>query len=242
MAALLVLPASAHALPGAAEQRAGKYSAQARDAYVRGNFREAVDLYKKARELKPDPTLLFNLARCYEALGSTTDLRESVASYEAYLRERSDSSDRAAIERRVIVLKRQIVILEEQSKAEQRKLEEQSKPKAPVPSAPLQPVSRIHAAPWIIAGTGASVGLAGAILGLVASGKRSDAVAEPSGAIAADLESRAQSFATAANVAFIAGGALTVVGATWGFVSLATSPSPVVVRAGAGTLLVSGTF
>lgn len=240
--ALALAPASAHAQPDTSEQRAGAFSAQARDAYVKGNFREAVDLYKKARELKPDPTLLFNLARCYEALGSTNDLRDSVASYQAYLQERGDASDRAAVERRMTVLERQVVILEEHAKAEQLRLEEQSKPKVLVPVPPPLPVARTSVAPWIVAGAGIGVGVAGAILGLVATGTRSDAVAEPSGAAAADLESRARSFATAANVAFIVGAALTVAGTAWGVVNLTTSPRPVVVRAGAGTLLVSGTF
>ncbi|APR76867.1 Hypothetical protein A7982_02214 [Minicystis rosea] len=218
-----------------------EFSARARGAYEKGDFRAAVELYKKAHDLRADPTLLFNLARCYEALATLPDLKEAIVYYEAYLRERGSSSDRAAVERRVEVLRQQIHLLEEQSKPKAAPV---VAPVASGPPTPPPPPKRTPV-PWIITGIGAGGVVVGGVLGVLAKAKRADAVAEPSSTLASDLESKGRSFATGANVAFIAGGSLMLAGTTWGIVTLATSPkapSPVDVNVGLGTLQLSGRF
>jgi hypothetical protein len=218
-----------------------EYSARARSAYERGDFREAAELYKKAQALRGDPTLLFNLGRCYEALATLPDLKESVESYEAYLRERGDSPDRAAVERRIDVLRQQIHLLEEQA---QRALSPSPPIIAPV-VAPAPAPPKHTPVPWVVAGLGAGGVLAGVVLGVLADGKRSAAVAESSGALASELEATGRSLATGANVAFVAGGSLAAAGVTWGIVDLAAfskAPRPVAVSVGLGRLQLSGQF
>lgn len=195
---------------------AAELAARARSAYEAGKFRDAADLYQRAHDLDADPTLLFNLARCFEALATLDDLRASIRDYQAYLRARPDASDRAAVERRIDVLANQI-----------RVLEEQSKPKPPPPPAPptILAAPRAHTPiPWIACGVGLGGIAAGAVLGAIAKGERADANRATSGADALDLEAKSAHLATAANVAFVAGAALAVAGAAWGVIDLASSP------------------
>ena len=238
-------PAPAQAPPSvdhpAAGPRAGvdaavDHAARARRAYERGDFREAIRLYTRARELRPDPTLLFNLARCHEALATLPDLEQAVAEYEAYLRERPDSADRAAVERRGDALREQIRVLRDKARP--------APVVAPSPAAP-PPIKR-SPVPWILAGVGAGGLIAGITVGALAVGKRSDAAAEPSAMAANDLESSARGLAAGANVAFVAGGSLMVAGAIWGLIDLiGAAPSParaVAVSVGLGSLQVTGRF
>src|SRR5688500_3941422 len=58
-------------------------------AYNAGEFAEAATLLRRAYELHPDPTLLFNLARALEGMG---DLDGAIETYERYLAEGRDQS------------------------------------------------------------------------------------------------------------------------------------------------------
>jgi tetratricopeptide (TPR) repeat protein len=230
--------AAARAQGRSTQEAAARYSTEAREAYEQGRFRDAVELYRKAYDLKRDPVLLFNMARCYEALATRTDLERSIENYEEYLRARPDASDRAAVERRVEVLRQQVRLLDDASKPRH----------APPPAAApvVVPAARPSAPPWIVAGVGASGVVVGAVLGGVAAAKRDDAAADPSGRSAQKLESSAQSLATGANVAFIAGGAVAAGGIAWGIVDLVSAPKPAArgaaVRIGPASLTVEGRF
>lgn len=74
-------------------------------AYKAGQFEKSADLLKKAYQLIPDPTLLYNLGRSLEGMG---DLEGAVDNYERYLKEAKKVDDRGAIERRIDTLKAQI--------------------------------------------------------------------------------------------------------------------------------------
>jgi tetratricopeptide (TPR) repeat protein len=259
---VILAAAPAHAQPakrgppsGAQPSRSGDavaaYSAQARQAYEAGSFRDAIALYEKAYAIEPEPTLLFNLARCHEALGALEDLRAAVRAYGAYLEASPRTSDRAAIERRVEALRKQVAIME----AEQRRPAEAEATKRPSP--PPAPVAPRAASPWpwVVCGVGAGGVVAGAILGVLATDAHDDAQASPSGRDAIDLESRAGTLETATNVAFVAGAALAVAGCTWAVIDMASASSPppaaaarapararVELRVGAGAMSVGGTF
>jgi tetratricopeptide (TPR) repeat protein len=49
--------------------------------YAEGRYEEAVDLFKQAYELSPQPLLLFNLANSYERLAAYADAAEALAGY-----------------------------------------------------------------------------------------------------------------------------------------------------------------
>jgi tetratricopeptide (TPR) repeat protein len=225
LAAAALAPDAAHAQRAKPTDAVATYSAQARAAYEAGDFRNAIALYEKAYGLEREPTLLFNLARCHEALGSLEDLRAAVARYLAYLDAAPRASDRAAIERRVDALRKQIAVMD----AEQRRPAATPPARTAAPSPALAaapaPQGGISPWPWVVCGAGAGGLVAGAVLGVLAVGARDDAQASPSGEEAMDLESRAGSLQTGANIAFVAGAALMVGGATWGVVEIASSPS-----------------
>ena len=127
-ASLLFGSARAEAPTAKRADPAVSFSAQARTAYVAGQFREAIALYQQAYRHKADPVILFNLARCHEALGGPPDLEAAVEAYEGYLRASGDAPDRAALERRIGSLRQEIEILRERTK-----------PKGPAP--PLSPTT-----------------------------------------------------------------------------------------------------
>jgi tetratricopeptide (TPR) repeat protein len=234
---------------------------RAREAYVAGAFRQAVDLYKQAYEQRQDPTILFNLARCYEALGGRADLSAAIDAYAGYLAATPSAPDRAAIERRVEVLQQQIRTMDESAAAAAAASASAAATEPPAPVAPdpreaPPPDARPRAVarlPWLVAGVGA-LGLgAGGAFALLARQRHGEAVDEPSASKAHEHEDASRSLATGANVGFVAGGLLTAVGVTWGLWDLwGRGPSPagtadrsaaaVSVRVGPAALSIAGSF
>jgi tetratricopeptide (TPR) repeat protein len=218
--AVTVCPSTGLGAKPAPAGSAAELATRAREAYVAGAFRQAVDLYKEAYEQRRDPTILFNLARCYEALGSRADLEASIEAYAGYLAGNPEAADRAAIGRHVDVLRQQIKVIDENAAAEAARLATRT----PVPSpstalssqvAPLPPPTRASPAPFVAAGVGV-IGIgAGAVLAVLARERHRQAVDEPSAMVAHQRSTAAQSFATGANVAFVAGGVFLAAGTTW---------------------------
>jgi tetratricopeptide (TPR) repeat protein len=244
LAALLVAaPASVAAAPATSDdQTAAGLSANARAAYERGEFADAIVLYKKAYDKKADPTLLFNLGRCFEALATPNDLREAVSYYERYLAARHEATDRAAVERRADVLRQQIRAIED---ADRAKAMARPPPLPPIVVQAPPPRGRVSPAPWIVAGVGGAGLIAGGVLGLLSNADHASAVTATHGADATRLESDAKTFATAANVAFVAGGVIALVGVTWGLVGAATNrprAGAIQLHVGAGGLAGSVAF
>jgi len=104
---------------------------------------------------------------------------------------------------------------------------------APEPAPTVTPATgtSVDPLPWIVAGVGAGGVIAGIVLGLVAQGEHSSAISEPVHELALAEQQRAYDLATGANVAFIAGGTVVLIGVVWGIVSLATSASSSSTRA-----------
>lgn len=205
--ALVAAPASAYAEPAQA-QAPEQLAKDASDAYKRGEFKRAAELYEAAYAVSKEPVLLFNLGRCHEALGSAADLREAIARYRAYLAAASGTADTPAVTRRIETLEQQVEILE-------RPPEQQT-------IAPPPPPERPAVLPWIIVGAGSAGLTIGIVLGALAEGGRADAQDEPVAVQGALLADEAEGFALAANVLFGVAGALTLAGGIWGVVDLAT--------------------
>jgi tetratricopeptide (TPR) repeat protein len=200
---------------GEADSRAVKLFKESAELYKQGRFREAVDLLEEAHRLKPEPVLLYNLARAYEGLGDTT---RALAAYQSYLAAEPGTPDKGAIETRIATLKRQ---LEERRALEARGEAAERDQPSPSPS-PAEPRSP-SPLPWIVAGVGAAGVGAGVVFGLLANSKHDDTANAESGLAATELQADAERFATIANVALVAGGVLCVGGVVWGVIDVAGS-------------------
>lgn len=213
----LATPTSALALQAArpkASKDPGKLFADAEAAYQAGRFQDAIDLLKEAQAIAPDPILLYNLARAYEALGELESARDA---YESFIEADPNTTDRGAIEGRIRSLEG--LIEERKKKAQPEPTDEPAKPIA-IESTGPSPI------PWIIAGVGAAGLGVGGVLGGLSLGASSDAEdPSTSGQAASELADDADSFALGANVAFGIGGAVALAGVIWGIVDLTSLPS-----------------
>ncbi len=193
-------------------------------AYREGRFQAAIDLLLEARRTKPEPVLLYNLGRAYEALGSQ---REAADAYSRYLEEEPRAGDRRAIEGRIVTLRAQADQLD--------------RAKGASPAEPESPLSVVL--PWVVTGIGLAGLGTGVALGLV-SGRRHDAaVREPVQTVAQDKQDEASTFATGATIAFVAGGVVAAAGLTWlGIRAFTPSPRGVALLPGPTSLTLKGTF
>src|SRR3954464_13534377 len=83
---VLATPAAAVAAPSSTKanaEAADLFHRSAR-AYREGRFQDAIDLLLRARELKAEPVLLYDLGRAYEALGNP---RAAADAYTQFLKE-----------------------------------------------------------------------------------------------------------------------------------------------------------
>jgi tetratricopeptide (TPR) repeat protein len=184
-------PAKAHALELFGESEA---------AYRAGRFQEAVDKLLEARRIRPEPVLLYNLGRAYEALGKPT---EAADAYASYLAEEPRAADRLAIEGRITTLRSQAAAL---ARAKEP-------PRDPPPEPPREPPNVLDPSILIVlglAGVGTGIGLS-----VAADGLHEDAKAETVQETARDEQDRAESLATAATTCVIAGGVVAALGVTW---------------------------
>lgn len=211
-------------------------------AYREGRFQDAIDLLLEARRVKPEPVLLYNLGRAYEALGRQTDAADA---YERYLAEDPRAADRRAIEGRIATLRSQAAQLEAKTPPAPPPEERRPAPEAPPPEAETPIV-----VPWVITGAGLAGLGAGVVLALVADARHDEAVDEPAQAPAQRKQDQAESLATGASVALVAGGAAAAVGLTWlgirvlspSSASSSTTIARVSLHPGPGTLTLVGSF
>jgi tetratricopeptide (TPR) repeat protein len=204
--AVMLVALTSAAAPARAEEP-GSVEAQALDlfdkseaSYQKGRFAEAARYLRDAYALRPEPVLLYNLARAYEGMG---ELEHAAHAYEDFLAAEPNAKDRASIETRVATLHNQIA---ERDAAQRRA------------SAP--PPKKVSPVPWIVAGAGA-VGIGvGAVLAVSSANRHRDAIADTAQTIAEHDQDAAKSLATAANVAFIAGGVAAAIGVVWGLLDL----------------------
>jgi tetratricopeptide (TPR) repeat protein len=74
-------------------------------AYRRGDYTAAIGLFKKAYLQLKDPNLLYNIAKCNEKLARVED---ALKAYQQYLKQKPTAPDRAAVEEKIIGLKRRL--------------------------------------------------------------------------------------------------------------------------------------
>ena len=193
----------------AAKARALELFDQSDVHYKKGEFEDAAKLLREAYDIYPEPLLLYNLARALEGMG---DLSGAIEHYEKYLQSGTEIVDRPAIERRLATLKEQ-----------QRKAAEAGKPLPPGGggNGDLGPQDHPHKrslVPWVIASAGGATVITGGVFGFLAKRKHDAAVDEPVQATADKLQSKAETYATVANVLFVAGGVAAIGGAVWGVI------------------------
>jgi len=240
--------------PRAAPRRGagtGQGRARARDLYRdgterfrRGEVAPALEAFQEAYRLDPHPVLAYNIARAHETLGQ---VEEAIASFRLYLELDPQASDRGAVEQRIATLEADLDARRALERRNDELARAAARPRdaAPPPPPPREP----SAVPWVIAGVGVLGVGAGGVLGVLASGKRGDAEDEPVATRAAELDGDASSLATAANVAFIAGGTVAAVGVVLGIIDLRRSsvgagrtPAGIRVAAGPGSVSLRGRF
>jgi tetratricopeptide (TPR) repeat protein len=204
LAAILGSPAPA----SAEDDRAVVLFQKSVEAYRAGRFGEAVELLREAYRLQPNPVLLYDLARAYESLG---DFANASKAYRQYLDAQPNAPDRSGIERRVARLEAEIAerdrLLREREAARRREVLAEQNARRP------------NAIPWIVAGVGGAALVAGGVLGVVALQRHGDAL-DGAQADVAGRQRDANTFAGAANIAFVAGGVLVAVGVAWGLLDL----------------------
>lgn len=214
-AAILVAPLARAEPSKAAKKEAFRLFGESEKRYREGKFEEAATLLRRAYELDPAPTLLFNLARALESAG---DLAGAVDGYRKYLAADPKAKDRGAIEKRLATLEAQLA-----ERAELARIKEADPPEPPrvatrdhTAVTSTKPSERsLHPAPLVLGGVGAAGLLAGGILGIMAGGKRSAAEDEPDFQTAQRFDDDARGLATGANVAFATGGAVLTAGIVW---------------------------
>jgi tetratricopeptide (TPR) repeat protein len=216
VASLCCAPSIASAAPPSDDgKRAVQLFEQSATAYDAGQFAKAAELLKQAYKLRPDPVLLYNLARAYEGMGALPD---AVQAYTDFLAADPTAKDRGAIEARIATLRAQIDQQNSlQREAAQRERERERQREAPRPSG-ASPI------PWIVAGVGGAGLVTGAVFGVLSIARHNAATTDAQADIAND-QSQARTFATVANIAFVAGGVLAAAGVTWGIVDLNSSRS-----------------
>jgi tetratricopeptide (TPR) repeat protein len=190
-------PSPDAAAPSEGRGRAAELFARASEAYRAGQFALAISLLLELESIKPEPVLHYNLGRAYEGLGRWS---EAIAEYEAYLREDGTITDRGAIERRLETLRGAAA----------------ASARAPAPAPPTPP-ERSILPPLILGGLGALTLGAGLILGVESKSEESKVDDGRDQRGAKQALDRAEHLATAANVAYVVGGALLVTGAVWLF-------------------------
>jgi tetratricopeptide (TPR) repeat protein len=236
LAALAALGTPAQALARPTPDR--KATAEAADlfqrshrAYREGRFQEAVDLLLRARELKAEPVLLYDLGRAYEALGKPAAAADA---YTQFLQEDPNASDRLATEGRIATLRRQAEEQEASRAAAAAQTEKPSPPAPPAPSppppAPPAPASDpVAVVPWVVGGAGVLAAGVGVVFAVMARSRYDDALAEPVQSTSADKYDGAKRDSVVSNVGFVAGGVLLVTAGVW-LILRATAPSAAAAR------------
>ena len=200
-------------------------------AYKAGKFEDAVKLLEQAYALYPEPTLLYNLGRAQEGMG---DVPGAIASYEKYLADAKQITDRGAIERRVETLKAQEAQKDTEAKrlADEEARRKQAEQDRQIAERDRQLAEDAHVraqreakanerspvatyGPWIAVGTGTALLATGFVFGARASSTHDDAVASPVQRDALELQHSAERSATIANVLFVVGGLTMAGGIGW---------------------------
>lgn len=210
----------AYAEPTRTEQ-ATKLSDEATELFKAHDYAKANEKYAQAYVLDPDPNLLYNQARCYEAAG---DRPAADAKYKEFLTKPGGDQN---------AQKRAKAFTEEFARNPAGISVAPAQPSptaqpAPVAGQPTQPAGvaatsdadssgkTLRTVGFVAAGVGAVSLVVGTVFGLSASSKNSDAEKQCTGNLCTQegltLTDEARSAATVSTIAFVAGGVLVVGG------------------------------
>jgi tetratricopeptide (TPR) repeat protein len=93
------------AAEGVKEAMAKRHFENGAEYYAQADYSAALEEFKKADALMPNPEFKFNIGRCYEGMGK---LREAIAAYKRYLEQSTDEKGRASVELRIKNLEKRV--------------------------------------------------------------------------------------------------------------------------------------
>jgi tetratricopeptide (TPR) repeat protein len=93
------------AAEGVKEAMAKRHYENGAEYYAQSDYSAALEEFKKADALMPNPKLKFNIGRCYEGMGK---LGEAIAAYKLYLKQSTDEKERSLVELRIKNLEKRI--------------------------------------------------------------------------------------------------------------------------------------
>lgn len=216
-AALAAERAPSEAAP-ADKELAQRFFQLGAELYNRADYAGALKQFEQAYRHSHAPGLLFNIGRCQESMGQ---LEQAIASYEAYLK--TNPADKPKVEARLSNLRPQLAAREAEKQRQQQALASKERETATLKKELVRTKrENLHTGSlpgWILAGSGAAVITAGAILGGLAAKKASDLEnlnnrGQPYDDKARTLEDQGKAFQTAQVALLIAGAAATIAGGT----------------------------
>lgn len=216
VATTMLVPKAALAQEASEADRAAALAlaVEAHECFEAGEPEAAVELLLRARTLYREPLLLYNLARAYEAQGQET---EALAAYEGYVAEQPAAEDRAAVEVRIGSLRE--TIAERERLGRERESERRRRAQAEERAAAAEGSSP---STWVLGATGATTLATGTAFAVVAVTERDNAAADPVHATTVTRMEEARTYATVANVLFVAGGVVLGAGLVWLIVDLSS--------------------
>jgi len=116
---LSLLPVRGQARAGDAQRRASarEHYRKAEGYYAQGRFKLALEQYRRAMELVPDPALIFNMGQCHRNLGN---IKQALFFYRLYLSKRPNAENSGEVRERVAALQKRLAAL-------QRRLQQRGK-------------------------------------------------------------------------------------------------------------------
>jgi tetratricopeptide (TPR) repeat protein len=232
--ATIAPPVRAQAAPLSAQAKTDfkRHVDEAVAAYGAKDFKKAIEGFEKAHAIDPKVNLVFNIAKCHEALGENT---QAIAKYTEFAETPgADAPSRA----KALQTAKALQEIEDAKKPADPKKPESTGSSGggggggtvtPPPPPKAEPPSP-SPFPWIMIGTGAAFGVAGGVFAVLASGARSDAKnnckgapnAYLCGANAADPLSNDGTYSLLADIGFGVG----IIAVGIGVVSLLTRGAP----------------
>jgi tetratricopeptide (TPR) repeat protein len=216
-------PSFEAATDGPDQERALHLFEESLELYRTGRFADAAVLLREAYSLHAEPVLLYNLARALEGDG---DLDGAIDAYQRYLETAGEIPDRGAIERKLETLRATVAernrLAEAAEDAERREREREREAEARRRVAHETGRSP-SPAPWIVAGVGAAGFAVAGVLGALALGAHDAAIAAPSQRETDAEQRRANDYALATNIAFIASGVVLAAGVIWGVIDVVSA-------------------
>ena len=229
--ALAAFPLSAAAQADTADSEARLEYELGRVAFEEGHFDEAARLLRHAYVLSPRFGLLYNIGQAELRAGHEALALEA---FEGFLRQApADEPTRSEVEERVRVLHGLGI--------------EAPAPEPEVEATPLAPISHApEVAPWIVAGIGGAVLIAGGVMlgvALLEAGRVTDAPPESHWASLQGAQSNATLFSGLGIAMLSVGAAATTLGLVWGIVANESRGEPSArLHIRPNGLLLEGTF